>query len=85
MFDTDVLSSSSDPITGLKNRLLDWKIVEEAELKEIDKSARSEVDKAVEEAKASPEPDTAKDMWTDIYFEGSAPPFMRGREKEEAR
>lgn len=57
-------SSSSDPITGLKNRLIDWGVVEEAELKEIDKSARSEVDKAVEEAKASPEPDTAKDMWT---------------------
>jgi hypothetical protein len=40
------------------------------------------VDQAVEEAKASPEPEP-KDLWTDIYYKGTEPPFMRGREREE--
>lgn len=34
------------------------------------------------EAKESPEP-SAKDLWTDIYYKGTEPPFMRGREREE--
>jgi len=58
------MRSSSDPITGLKNRLLEWGVIPENELKEIDKAARAEVDQAVEEAKKSPEPDPSKDMWT---------------------
>ena len=41
-----------------------------------------QVDKAVEQAKASPEP-RAEDLWTDIYYKGTEPPFMRGREREE--
>lgn len=36
----------------------------------------------MEEAKKSPEPDP-KDLWTDIYYKGTEPPFMRGREREE--
>lgn len=47
------MRSTNDPITGLRNRLIDWGIIEESELKKIDKEARSEVDKAVEEAKKS--------------------------------
>jgi len=77
------MRSSSDPITGLKNNLLEWGVVTEDELKVIDKDARKRVDEAVEEAKKSPEPDPAKDMWTDVYFKGTAPPSMRGREREE--
>ena len=50
----------------------------------LDKAAKAEVDAAVEEAKASPEPLT-KDLWTDIYYKGTEPPYMRGREKEEVR
>ncbi len=42
------MRSSSDPIQGLKTRLLDWGIVEEAQLKKIDKAAKEEVDQAVE-------------------------------------
>jgi pyruvate dehydrogenase E1 component alpha subunit len=48
----------------------------------LDKEAKQEVDKAVEEAKASPEP-RLEDLWTDIYYKGTEPPFMRGREREE--
>lgn len=36
----------------------------------------------MEEAKKSPFPDL-KEFWTDIYYKGTEPPFMRGREKEE--
>lgn len=50
----------------------------------IDKAAKQEVDKAVEEAKASPVP-REEDLWTDIYYKGTEPPVMRGREREEVR
>lgn len=76
------MRSSSDPIQGLKTKLLEWGVVEESALKKVDKSAKEEVDQAVEEAKKSPEPDV-KELWTDIYHRGSEPEFMRGREKEE--
>ena len=44
--------------------------------------AKAEVEQAVEEAKASAEPQ-AKDLWTDVYYKGTEPPFMRGRERDE--
>ncbi|ORY44275.1 dehydrogenase E1 component-domain-containing protein [Leucosporidium creatinivorum] len=77
------MRSSNDPITGLKNNILEWGVVEESELKAIDKEARHEVEIAVEEAKKSPEPRQDVDMWTDIYYKGTAPMYMRGREREE--
>ncbi|KAM0747141.1 pyruvate dehydrogenase e1 component alpha subunit [Meredithblackwellia eburnea MCA 4105] len=77
------MRSSNDPITGLRNAILEWGIVEESALKAIDKAARSEVEKAVEEAKKSAEPAQGKDMWTDIYYKGTNPMYMRGREREE--
>ncbi|KAH9816765.1 dehydrogenase E1 component-domain-containing protein [Melampsora americana] len=77
------MRSTNDPISGLRNRILEAGVVEEAELKKIDKAAKIEVDQAVEEAKKSPEPDPSKDMWTDVYFKGTAPRWLRGREKEE--
>ncbi|BGP21067.1 hypothetical protein JCM10213_007585 [Rhodosporidiobolus nylandii] len=77
------MRSSNDPITGLKNMILEWGVATEAELKKIDKEARAEVEKAVEEAKKSPEPSQEKDMWTDIYYKGTNPMWMRGREREE--
>jgi pyruvate dehydrogenase E1 component alpha subunit len=48
----------------------------------LDKEAKVEVDEAVEEAKKSPEP-AAEELWTDIYFKGTEPAYMRGREREE--
>ncbi|KAF9352776.1 alpha subunit of pyruvate dehydrogenase [Mortierella sp. AD094] len=76
------MRSNNDPITGLKQRLLEFKIVSEDELKAIDKSARAEVDAAVEEAKASPEPEIEA-FWTDVYQKGAGIPYLRGREPEE--
>lgn len=56
------MRSTNDPIAGLRNRLLESGVVEESELKRIDKAAKAEVDAAVEEAKKSPEPDIKKVM-----------------------
>ncbi|EIW84662.1 mitochondrial pyruvate dehydrogenase E1 component beta subunit [Coniophora puteana RWD-64-598 SS2] len=76
------MRSTQDPIRGLQRYIEEWGLATEQELKQIDKDAKAEVDKAVEEAKASPEPEL-KDLWTDIYYKGTEPPFMRGREREE--
>jgi len=76
------MRSTQDPIRGLQRYIEDWGLATEDELKAIDKESKTEVDRAVEEAKASPEPDM-KDFWTDIYYKGTEPPFMRGREREE--
>ncbi|KAK0531644.1 alpha subunit of pyruvate dehydrogenase [Tilletia horrida] len=78
------MRSSSDPIQGLKAKMLEWGVVEEAELKKIDKAAKEEVDQAVEEAKQSPEP-SVDTLWDDIYYPGSEPDWMRGREREEIK
>ena len=76
------MRSTQDPIRGLQKYIEDWGVASEQELKQLDKEAKAKVDAAVEEAKASPEPE-AKDLWTDIYYKGTAPPKMRGREREE--
>ncbi|KAF7327492.1 Pyruvate dehydrogenase E1 component subunit alpha [Mycena kentingensis (nom. inval.)] len=77
------MRSTQDPIRGLQRYIEEWGLASEQELKQLDKDAKAEVDAAVEEAKNSPEPEL-KDLWTDIYYKGTEPPFMRGREREEA-
>lgn len=76
------MRSTQDPIRGLQRYLEEWGAATEAELKALDKEAKSTVDAAVEKAKASAEP-AIKDLWTDIYYKGTEPPYMRGREREE--
>ncbi|ESK98252.1 pyruvate dehydrogenase e1 component alpha mitochondrial [Moniliophthora roreri MCA 2997] len=76
------MRSTQDPIRGLQKYIEEWGLASEQDLKQLDKEAKAEVDAAVEEAKASPEPEL-KDLWTDIYYKGTEPPFMRGREREE--
>ncbi|KAJ7054532.1 mitochondrial pyruvate dehydrogenase E1 component beta subunit [Mycena amicta] len=76
------MRSTQDPIRGLQRYIEEWGLATEQELKQLDKDAKAEVDEAVEEAKKSPEP-LAKDLWTDIYYKGTEPPYMRGREREE--
>jgi len=68
------MRSTQDPIKGLQKYLEDWGVASEGDLKRIDKQAKAEVDQAVEEAKASPEPEIS-DLWTDIYYKGSEPPL----------
>ncbi len=78
------MRSTNDPIAGIKQKLLDWEVVTEEELKGIDKEARAYVDGEVAEAEnmAAPEA-TERNLFEDIYVRGSEPEFMRGRVPEE--
>ncbi|KAF2277935.1 uncharacterized protein EI97DRAFT_432029 [Westerdykella ornata] len=78
------MRSTNDPIAGLKQKMLDWGVVTEEELKAIDKEARANVDAEVAEAEKMPPPEpTGKVLFEDIYVRGSEPQFMRGRIPEE--
>jgi pyruvate dehydrogenase E1 component alpha subunit len=73
-----------DPINNLKHKMIEWKIASEEELKRIDKEARSQVDKDVQEAEEMPEPDpNAPTLFADIYVRGSEPDYLRGRTPDE--
>ncbi|KAH7107712.1 mitochondrial pyruvate dehydrogenase E1 component beta subunit [Auriculariales sp. MPI-PUGE-AT-0066] len=76
------MRSTNDPIRGLDKYLQEWGLATEEDLKTLEKEAKAEVDQAVEEAKASAEP-TEKDLWTDVYYKGTEPTFLRGRERDE--
>ncbi|KAJ3196093.1 alpha subunit of pyruvate dehydrogenase [Irineochytrium annulatum] len=73
------MRSTNDPITGLRDRIVEVKAASEEDLKKIDKEVRAEIDQAVAEAKASPEPPVS-DLFTEIYAKGSEPPFLRACE-----
>lgn len=78
------MRSTNDPIAGLKQKLLDWGVVGEDELKAIDKDARAMVDNEVAEAEKMPPPEpTPQILFEDIYVRGSEPQLMRGRVPEE--
>ncbi|EIM89567.1 pyruvate dehydrogenase e1 component alpha subunit [Stereum hirsutum FP-91666 SS1] len=76
------MRSTQDPIRGLQRYIEEWGVATSEDLKKMDKEAKQIVDEATEEAKKSPEP-ALDDLWTDIYYKGTEPPFMRGREREE--
>lgn len=71
------MRSTRDPITGFKEKLIEAELATDAELKKLDKDIKAEIDLAVEEAKASPEPGLDQ-LYTDIYVKGTEPPFLRG-------
>jgi len=78
------MRSTQDPIAGLKQKLLEWNVTNEDELKAIDKDARTAVDKEVAEAEQMPLPDaTPQVLFENIYVKGSEPQFMRGRTPDE--
>lgn len=78
------MRSTNDPIAGLKTKLIEWNVVTEDELKEVDKKARADVDAEVKEAEAMvPPPADAKTLFEDIYVRGSEPTWMRGRTVDE--
>lgn len=76
------MRASHDPIAGLGKYIVEWGVATEDDLKAIDKEAKAEVNKAVEEAKKSPMPGH-HEFPTDIYVAGTEPPHMRGRTKDE--
>ncbi|OQV02639.1 hypothetical protein CLAIMM_07796 [Cladophialophora immunda] len=78
------MRSTNDPIAGLKQKILDWGVCTEDELKQIDKKAREDVDGEVAEAEKMPPPDpTEKILFEDIYVRGSEPAYIRGRTPDE--
>ncbi|KAJ2479092.1 alpha subunit of pyruvate dehydrogenase [Coemansia sp. RSA 2131] len=76
------MRSTSDPIMGYKQRLLDNGIATEEELKIIEKQAKHFIDGELAKAKADPEP-LASDLWNDVYVKGTEVPYLRGRVPEE--
>ena len=78
------MRSTNDPIAGLKQKLLDWGVTSEEELKSIDKEARAYVDAEVSEAEKMAVPETTPQiLYEDIYVRGSEPDFLRGRTPDE--
>ncbi|KAK5114771.1 alpha subunit of pyruvate dehydrogenase [Meristemomyces frigidus] len=78
------MRSTNDPIAGLKQKILEWEVATEEELKGIDKEARAHVDEEVAAAEAMPPPEpTPEVLFEDIYVRGSEPQFLRGRVPEE--
>jgi pyruvate dehydrogenase E1 component alpha subunit len=78
------MRSTNDPITGLKQYILDWSVASEEELKIIDKKARAHINEEVAAAEAMSHPDpTPEVLFEDIYVKGSEPQFIRGRTTEE--
>lgn len=62
------MRSEHDPIDQVKNRLLEMKALDEAQLKDIDKEVKAIVTEAAEFAQNSPEPDPSE-LWTDVLIE----------------
>ena len=78
------MRSTNDPIAGLKQKLIDWGVTSEDELKNIDKEARQYVEDEVAEAEEMQPPDpTPKILFEDIYVRGSEPTWLRGRTPDE--
>lgn len=78
------MRSTYDPIAGLKQKILDWSVMTEDDLKNLDKEARAHVDEEVAAAEAMPVPDnTPRILYEDIYVRGSEPRWMRGRTVDE--
>ena len=78
------MRSTNDPIAGMKQKMLDWGVVSEEELKNIDKDARTHVDDEVALAEEMPPPEpTPQVLFEDIYVRGTELPFLKGRTADE--
>ncbi|KAI0166071.1 dehydrogenase E1 component-domain-containing protein [Xylariaceae sp. FL1272] len=78
------MRSTNDPIAGLKQKILDWGVCTEEELKGLDKDARKLVNDEVAAAEAMAVPETKPEiLFEDIYAKGSEPQFLRGRTPNE--
>ena len=77
-----LMRSSKDPITGLRQRILDHNLASDAELKQIEKDARSYMEEEKQKALKDDFP-SPSELYTDVYLKGSEGKFLRGREREE--
>ncbi|KAG1442077.1 hypothetical protein G6F56_011214 [Rhizopus delemar] len=76
------MRSTSDPIMGLKQILIDQNYSTEKDLKALDKACRKDVDEALKKAEAADEP-SLSEFHTHIYQPGTEPSVVRGREPTE--
>ncbi|CAO3669463.1 unnamed protein product [Rhizopus stolonifer] len=76
------MRSTSDPIMGLKQILIDQNYSTEQDLKALDKACRKGVDEALKKAEAADEP-SLSEFHTQIYQPGTEPSVVRGREPTE--
>ncbi|GBB83893.1 hypothetical protein RclHR1_10560003 [Rhizophagus clarus] len=76
------MRSTKDPITGLRQRILELGFATDNEVKQFEKDARAEIDEAVAKAQNDSPPD-ASELFTDVYVRGTELPNIRGREREE--
>ncbi|OGM50492.1 pyruvate dehydrogenase E1 component subunit alpha [Aspergillus bombycis] len=75
---------ANDPISNLKEKLIEWGVFSEEDAKSIDKNVRSKVNDEVAEAERMPEPETKLDiLFEDTYVRGSEPQQRRGRTIDE--
>ncbi|CAH0019028.1 unnamed protein product [Clonostachys rhizophaga] len=78
------MRSTNDPIAGLKQKILDWQVTTEDELKKLDKEARNHVAEEVAAAEAMAFPEAKSSiLFEDIYVRGSEPLSIRGRTTDE--
>jgi pyruvate dehydrogenase E1 component alpha subunit len=70
------IRESRDCIARVRNLILDHSIAVEAEVKEIEKSVKHQIEKDVEQAKQDAFPEI-KDMYTNIYH-GNEEHYIRG-------
>jgi pyruvate dehydrogenase E1 component alpha subunit len=66
--EVDRMRTEHDPISHLRQRLVDEYRVADSELKAIEKEARDRIVEAAQFAQESPEPDPSE-LWTDVYAE----------------
>lgn len=76
---------TNDPISTLREKLIDWGVLTEDQAKDVDRSVRKTISDEVAEAEKSPEPELKADvLFQDIYVRGSEPSQRRGRTIDES-
>ncbi|KAI2848304.1 hypothetical protein CBS11852_3024 [Aspergillus niger] len=75
---------ANDPITTYREKMIEWVVLSEDDVKTMDKEIRSKVDREAQEAEKMAEPPLNSDvLFEDIYVRGSEPAQRRGRTVDE--
>ncbi|KAI2998335.1 hypothetical protein CBS147346_8193 [Aspergillus niger] len=75
---------ANDPITTYREKMIEWAVLSEDDVKTMDKEIRSKVDREAQEAEKMAEPPLNSDvLFEDIYVRGSEPAQRRGRTVDE--
>ncbi|EHA19626.1 hypothetical protein ASPNIDRAFT_125186, partial [Aspergillus niger ATCC 1015] len=75
---------ANDPITTYREKMIEWGVLSEDDVKTMDKEIRSKVDREAQEAEKMAEPPLNSDvLFEDIYVRGSEPAQRRGRTVDE--